>query len=90
MRVIQFVALAAILMSTGCASETRKNRNKISTGMTKAEVIETLGEPDSIGAAQGKEALKYKSNPLIGTRQFCVVLENNHVQEYGEQTCAWW
>lgn len=49
----------AILSFFACASVSTAQTNKLSLGMTKAEVIELLGEPQRVSAVSGKEILEY-------------------------------
>jgi hypothetical protein len=49
----------AILSFFACASVSTAQTNKLSLGMTKAEVIELLGEPQRVSAFSGKEIMEY-------------------------------
>ena len=55
--------LTTLFLIAGCSSNTIKKTNKLSLGMTKAEVIEALGDPDSSRAAEGVEYLTYRLKP---------------------------
>src|SRR5882757_6723219 len=50
------LALVVVFTSTGCAIT---RWNKISTGQSRAEVIESMGEADDVGQEQGKEVLAW-------------------------------
>lgn len=49
------VALSATLLLMGCSKITKKNYDKISMGMSYAEVISILGDADECGGVVGVE-----------------------------------
>lgn len=55
--------VTALLLS-GCAST--KRMNKVSLGMTKAEVINAIGSPESSRASDGTEYLVYSLTEIPG------------------------
>lgn len=60
MRTLLFMALLAL---SGCANGFGKHSsrmNSVSLGMTKAQVIEQIGEPISVSAEKGVEYLHYR------------------------------
>lgn len=81
--------LGIILFSFGCA--TGQSLNNLKVGMSKEQVIQTLGNPDSTEAADSNvEVLKYDlANvswaPISGGRSiYDVVLVNGRVAKYGK------
>jgi hypothetical protein len=78
------VVLALTL--AGCATAHKMNR--VSLGMTKGEVIDTLGEPDSVHADKGWEALFYRltDDGWSGLKnEYAVILEGGKVAKYGKK-----
>jgi hypothetical protein len=81
--------LAMILVLTGCAS-TAKRLNRVSVGMSKPEVFDVLGDPDSVKAADKTEVLVYGSNDFWAVEpghyhgEYWVVLEGGKVAKYGK------
>lgn len=63
-------ALAAL----GCSSSAKK-LNQVSVGMSKAEVMEVLGDPNETRASEGVEYLMYelRKAPGGGTQTACAV-----------------
>jgi len=49
------VALAALLLATGCSKLTKENYDKISMGMSYDEVVSILGDADACGGVVGVE-----------------------------------
>jgi hypothetical protein len=89
-----FLAIAVIL--TGCSTPS-KNLNKLSVGMTKAEVIQVLGEPESTRASSGVEFLIYSLKermtkpfetplpfPIAVQGKYFVKLVQGRVESYGQ------
>lgn len=59
--------LASVVILAGCASPTSK-MNRLSIGMTKKEVVATLGEPTSTAApGNGVEIFRYDLSSTIST-----------------------
>lgn len=84
----RFVLLLS-LGFVGCA--TTSTINNISLGMTKVEVIKTIGNPNSISAKGDLEYLKYNFAPLIrdaddsrNSYDYFVRLVNGKVESYGK------
>lgn len=89
---------ACVLAATWLACATSASRtNELSPGMTKAQVVEILGEPDRTDAAEGEERLYYwlsESRTLeaafgglmrglnIGKGHYLVTLRDGHVVSY--------
>lgn len=69
-----FLGLAVVLLLSSCATATRTNQ--LSLGMTKAQVIEAMGEPTSSHATNGVEYLTYKltAGSSAGTNAGCAAL----------------
>jgi starvation-inducible outer membrane lipoprotein len=79
------VSLFAVLL-LGCATPSQ-SLNKVNIGMTKAEVISALGQPESTRANKGTEYLIYTMNngwgsPILFSEYF-VKLVNGKVESYG-------
>jgi len=75
---------------TGCLSPTAGKINNISVGMSKKEVIETMGNPNSSAApGGGVELLRYtlsenSDQQLMGYgNEYFVRLVNGRVESYG-------
>jgi len=87
-----------VLFITGCSTTGRMN--KVSLGMTKQQVIQTIGNPASTRAAQGSEYLvyhlsdrsvftrivmaKYGEPASAGEDDYYVRLRNGYVDAYGK------
>ena len=69
----------------GCAGSAKKINN-LNIGMTKAEVIEAMGEPNFTSAAKDVEILSYKltSNSLYSDT-YHVSIKNGKVERFGKQ-----
>ena len=69
----------------GCAGSAKKINN-LDIGMTKAEVIEVMGEPNYTSAVNDVEILSYKltSNSLFSETYF-VRIVNGSVDRFGPQ-----
>ena len=76
----------AVLLLVGCATTDRINR--VSVGMTKAEVIAAMGNPDSSSGEGDTEELHYVlvNNPVYPTSggTYAVKLQNGRVVSYGQ------
>ena len=67
--------------------------NQIRPGMTRAEVIQALGNPVSTGMNEGSEVLYYKmaenvsdySHSFWGGQPYYVKLKDGKVESYGRQ-----
>ena len=77
------VLLVGLVLFFGCAGSS-KNMNKLRLGMSKTEVIEAMGPPDSTSASRDIEFLKYRfySEGLF-TSEYYVKLQNGSVDAYG-------
>lgn len=79
--------IVSLLLLTACA--TSQKVNSISVGMTKAQVIEIMGQPDSSSAEAGVESLNYALYESAGERRFgrtkpyYVRLSGGKVEAYG-------
>lgn len=79
------LALAG-LFSAGCAANSSR-LNSLSPGMSKDEVLATLGRPHATSAQGGMEFLTYN---LLGKgsgerREYAVKLVNGRVEAFGER-----
>jgi outer membrane protein assembly factor BamE (lipoprotein component of BamABCDE complex) len=92
MRIRKLAAVAALLLS-GCQAMvygTASDFDKIALGMTKAQVIQTLGSPVSVSADgdKGEEYLIYKRMKhaiSAWPRTYSVTVRGGKVVKYGEQ-----
>jgi hypothetical protein len=73
------------ILVLGCAGSAKKINN-LNIGMTKAEVIEAMGEPNFTSAAKDVEILSYKltSNSLYSDT-YHVSIKNGKVERFGKQ-----
>src|ERR1022692_3777667 len=86
----RIVALAALIL-VGCATSAT-SLNKISVGMTEAQVVKVLGQPQSTRANEGVEYLHYKLGeagdwvwwPFIQGHDYFVHLTNGVVDAWGK------
>lgn len=83
------IALFSVALLSSCAGTTKTNR--LSVGMTKSEVIDTMGrEPDSTSAKNGVEYMTYllwrdfwDRRPGDYSDRYYVKLLNGRVDSYG-------
>ena len=77
------VLLVGFVLFFGCAGSS-KNMNKLRLGMTKTEVIDAMGQPDSTSASRDVEFLKYRfySEGLF-TSEYYVKLQSGSVDAFG-------
>jgi hypothetical protein len=82
-KIIIFLSLSILVL--GCAGSAKKINN-LKVGMTKAEVIEAMGEPNYTSGANGVEILNYKltSNSIFSDTYF-VRIKNGKVDRFGQQ-----
>lgn len=91
MKRLQFIHALAFLCLIGCAAPVEKITN-VSLGMTKQEVIGTMGPPNSTKAKDSTETLVYIhegtfwtwGHGVRPTREYWVRLENGKVTQYGQ------
>jgi hypothetical protein len=77
------VMLLAALLIFGCAASSKK-MNKLQMGMTKAEVVEAMGPPQSTSAKPEVEYLKYRlSSGGMFADDYYVRLRNGKVDAFG-------
>ena len=82
--IVIFMSVAFLFGCAGAHSFQKMNHLKID--MTKQEVIEVLGAPDSTSATRKVEYLKYRINAgLFSTAEYYVRLIDGKVESYGEQ-----
>ena len=86
---LKIMSMILTLMLLGCSGMT--NLNKISIGMTKQQVIEELGNPDSVSANESQEVLIYNfwkefwdREPGQYSERYFVTLKSNKVVSYGK------
>ena len=79
------VFMLAVLLA-GCVTGD-KVRQGIREGMTKEQVISTLGNPDGFKRADDYEALTYTNRLISGwswdRTDYTVILQNGRVVQYG-------
>ena len=77
------IIMVILIALTGCATTTKMN--KVSIGMTKNEVIEIMGKPESTAGIGKEETLRYNLyNVSIDMyEEYWVVLHNGKVYKYG-------
>lgn len=89
MRGIAPVIIIASLMTTGCATTSAKRLNEISVGMTKSEVIQILGNPESVSGNGSQELFLYTlSNSFTNAEwnsTYAVQFVEGRVVRYGRQ-----
>src|SRR5687768_34818 len=93
MRLARLLIVALLpLALAGCLNSSKK-LNAVSVGMTKAEVIQALGQPDSVSATGGTEYMVYRLGQgvevqydrFVPTRgNYYVRLLNGRVDSYGQ------
>ena len=80
-----FVVSAVILFLYGCA--TGELMGSIREGMSKEEVISSLGNPDGFQRSGEYEALRYTNRLISGLTwdrtDYTVILKSGRVVEYG-------
>lgn len=84
--------IVGVLFLSGCAfTNTARRMNSLSLGMTKAEVISTIGDPASTSATEGAEFLNYSfpendTEAMYGVaRPYYVQLKDGRVVSYGRR-----
>lgn len=85
-----FAAVLAFAL-TGCMTSSSSRLNYLSVGMTKADVLQVMGDPDSVAAKDGAEYLSYTlrtetslTRNTWGYQSFYFVrLMNGKVDSYG-------
>ncbi len=78
--------LLAVALAAGCASSSAK-LNKVSLGMSRDEVVKTLGRPHAVTAQGDAEYLSYNLlNKGVGDmKEFVVRLNKGAVESFGER-----
>lgn len=84
-RIIIMLLFIAFLL--GCAgTESFQRMNNLKIGMTKQEVLEVIGAPNSTSATTNVEYLKYRiSTGLFYTDEYYVRLLDGKVESYGQK-----
>jgi outer membrane protein assembly factor BamE (lipoprotein component of BamABCDE complex) len=82
------VALSVSLLIVGCASSAKK-LNDISVGMSKADVVNVLGSPETVRAQYGTELLIYNLSNWRSSdawyAEYYVELRDGTVVSYGKR-----
>ncbi len=77
------ILLVATAFLFGCAASS-KRMNKVNLGMSKAEVVEAIGNPKSTSANKDMEYLRYKfMTDGLFTADYYVRLQEGKVDAYG-------
>lgn len=80
-----FIGLS-VLFILGCATG-ELVRKEVRPGMSKAEVINVLGNPDGFKTVEGQEILTYKNRLISGwswdRADYHIVIKNGEVIAYG-------
>ncbi|HEX7914863.1 hypothetical protein [Rudaea sp.] len=80
------IVLLLMLVLAGCVTGD-KVRQGVREGMTKEQVISTLGNPDGFKRSGDSEALTYVNRLISGwswdRTDYTVILENGHVTQFG-------
>lgn len=77
------VLVVGLVLFFGCAGSP-KNMNKLRLGMSKTEVIEAMGQPDSTSASRDIEFLNYRfCSEGLFTSEYYVKLQSGRVDAYG-------
>ena len=80
-----FVSLLIVAFLVGCAGSSKK-MNALKLGMTKQEVVEAVGSPNSTSAAGDIEYLRYQLNSGgFSTDEYYVKLQNGKVKAFGKR-----
>src|SRR5688572_30493894 len=87
----KYLTLLAILLFAGCAAPRTTKMNSLSIGMTKAEALKVMGQPDSVAATDGVEYLNYRLATSMldtdgsDTSDYFVQIKNGVVAGYGKR-----
>ena len=77
------LTLLVIILLAGCASSPQ-SMNNLSLGMSKSEVIDTVGNPISTSAREDVEFLKYRfRSDGVFASDYYVKLQNGKVDAFG-------
>ena len=78
------LALSAVLLVIGCAAPAKK-LNRLQLGMSRQEVVDIIGEPDSTSSRQDEILLKYRLRTSgLWTNNFYVRLQDGKVDAFGQ------
>lgn len=84
---IRITAIALLLLLLSACATGEKVRGDLRPGMSRAEVIELIGNPDGVRSHEGSEVLQYTNRLISGwswdRADYFVVLNNGQVTEYG-------
>ena len=86
-----FICVLLLGLTFGCASLPPAGHiqpgkiSHISVGMTRQEVINAIGEPESVSASKDSETLYYvEERPWWQWARIAVKIENGKVTQFGE------
>ena len=79
------LVLLAVVLMLGCAASAKK-MNRLQLGMSKKQVIEAIGQPNSTSSRQNVELLKYRFRSSgLWTTTYYVQLETGKVNAFGQE-----
>ena len=79
-----------LIFMIGCAASA-KRLNKLNIGMTKAEAIELMGEPNFTSSVRDVEILAYKlKSGAFYTETYHVKIINGKVVKFGQEGLVGW
>ena len=82
------IVCCVLVFMVGCATSS-KRLNNLHVGMTKAEVIEILGEPSYTSAVEDVEILTYKlRTDTLFSKVYLVKIINGKVEQFGTKDSA--
>lgn len=79
MRCMTKYLIIGLAILTSCASAVQSKRNQVNWGMSKAQVVSILGDPDLIEGSYPMQALVYESSEWTHTGDYCVLIRNDSV-----------
>jgi hypothetical protein len=87
---MKLMIIVGFMLIAGCASAPEKKMNYLKVGMSKAEVINVMGEPDATKARENLENLVYINEGTIWTwgvpeprQEYWIILRNGTLVEFG-------
>ena len=79
-----FLVLLTVAICIGCAASSKK-MNRLQLGMTKQEVVDAIGEPESTSSKHEASLLKYRLRKSgAWTTMYYVRLRDGKVDAFGQ------
>src|SRR5437879_2398144 len=75
------LAIFTVVVLAGCTTGS-SNMNRVSIGMTKAEVVRVLGQPESTSGSQGSEYMIYTLRDRLDGRPFVDLMPHEVLGHY--------